>query len=505
MATKAIRIPVTADYNTRVSTTNTAIGVTGVWGVGIWGSFVWGSTPTSSTKDARMVNCHSETVSDPITGEKRIYCTKRPGWGTNSTPASGNIGTAILVWTGQSAGTKVMTCFGGTNSTLYDGTTSKGAITGKATAITETFVTTTPTLVISSTDSTAWYYDEGVGSATKITDADFPGNNSYTLAGTFAHMDGYACIMTTDGKLWASDLNSVTSWTATSFGSANSFPDKGIGCIRYKQYVMAFGQQSIEFFYNAGQTPFPLQKSPTMTVKVGCVSADAITSVSDTVFWCGSTPQGGLSIFKYDGGVQRISTPAIDGIMLIAGASAVTLTSVRFYGRSFVICIVGSRTFVYCIEEQAWSEWNAQVNVLWYKCAATSIGSTMVNYAVTNTTTDGKVYIMNQASLLYTDDGNAFTATAQLALQDFGTKNRKFCDSLEVIADQETSTSALSISYTDDDYQNSSTWGTVDLSTARPVARRLGSFRRRGWQLAHSAATPMRIEALEMRVRLGTS
>ena len=508
MASKYIRVPVTASYNTRVSTTNSAVGMTGIWGVGIWGTFIWGSTPTSSTKDSRMVNSFNETNSDPITGDKKIYWTKRPGWGTNSTPSAGNIATAILVWTGQGTGDKVMTAFGGTNSTLFDGTVSKGAITGKATAITETFVgASVATIVMSSTDSTAWYYDAGatVAVATQISDGDFPGNNSYTLAGTFAHIDGYACIMTTDGKLWASDLNTLTAWTATSYGSANSFPDKGIGCIRYRQYIMAFGTQSVEFFYNAGQTPFPFQKSPTMTVKVGCISADALTSISDTVFWCGSTPQGGLSIFKYDGTVQRISTPSIDSIMLIAGASAITMTSVRFYGRSFLLCIVGSRTLAYCVEEQEWHEWSATNGVLWYKCAATSIGSTMVNYAISNTVTGGKVYIMNQSSLLYTDDGTAFTATAQMALMDFGTKKRKFWDSVEVVGDEQTSASALTISYSDDDYQNSSSWGTVDLSDSRPVARRLGASRRRAWILTHAANTPMRIEALEIRARIGAS
>lgn len=508
MASKSVRVPLTASYNTRVSATQANAGLSCIAGLAIAGTAIAGASPPSSTKDSRLVNCFNETVSDQITGDKKIYCTKRPGWATSTTPAAGSIGTAILVWSGQGSGDKVMSAFGGTNSTLYDGTTGKGAITGKATGITETFVgATVATLAISSTDSTAWYYDNAVtvAVATKIVDGDFPGNAGFTLAGTFAHIDGFACIMTTDGKLWASDLNSVTAWTATSYGSANSFPDNGIGCIRYKQYVMCFGSQSIEFFYNAGQTPFPFQKSSTMTVKVGAVSADAITSISDTVFWCGSTPQGGLSIFKYDGAVQRISKPEIDGILLIAGSSAITLTSVRFFGRSFVVCIVGTRTMVYCVEESAWHEWVSGTAVLWYKCTAVSIGSTMVNYAISNTSTSGIVFTMNQASLVYTDNGFAFTATPQLSLMDFGTKKRKFWDSVEIVADMESSTSTLSILYSDDDYQTYSTWGTVDLSESRPVARRLGSSRRRGWVLAHSAATPMRIEAIEIRARIGNS
>jgi hypothetical protein len=505
VAAKTLRAPITASYNTRVSTTNTSLGASAFAGLAIAGIAIAGSGATSSTKDSRLVNCFNETVSDPITGQKTIYCVKRPGFGTNSTPQAGSIGNAITVWTGSGAGTDVIAAFGATNSTIRNGTTSLGNITGLATGITETFVSTTPTLTVTSSDSTAWYYDAGAGTMTQITDGQFPGNNSLTLAGTFVHIDGFACILDTNGTLWASDLNSVTAWTATSFGSNNSYPDKGIGLIRYKQYILAFGKQSLQFWYNAGQTPFPFQCSTTMTVKVGCVSADAITSIADAVFWVGSTPQGGLSLFRYDGGVQKLSTAEIDALMLIAGASQITLTSIRFYGRSFVICVVGTRTLVYCIEEQSWHEWVSGTAVLWYKCAAVSIGTTMVNYAISNISTSGKVYIMNQAALQYTDDGFTYSANPQMALMDFGTKKRKFWDSLELVGDRESSSSPLSISYSDDDYETFVTWGTVDLSDARPIARRLGSSRRRAWSFSHSAATPMRLEAAEIGVRLGTS
>ena len=507
MPSKSVRVPIAVPYNTRAAANN-ATQTAGIWGLGIWGTFIWGNAAaTSSTKDGRMINCMSQTVSDPITGEKKIYCVKRPGWDTTNTPASGNIGNAIHVWAVVSPGTKVMTCFGGTNSTLYDGTTSKGAITGNATEITETFIGANATLAITSTDNTAWYYDNGatVSVATKIVDADFPGNNSLTLAGTFAHIDGYAVIMDTTAKLWASDLNSITSWTATSFGSANSYPDSGIGCIRYKQYIMAFGTQSVEFFYNAGQTPFPFLKSPTMTVQVGCISARAIAKVADTVFWCGSTPEGGLSVFSYDGGVQRISPPEIDGILTVDGAASIKMTSLRFFGRSFVIVMATLRTFVYCIEEKAWHEWNTASDILWYRCSSVSTGAAMYNYGISNTSTSGKVYQINPTSLVFTDDGNAYSATAQLLPMDFGTKKRKFWESVEIVCDIETAASATTISYYDDDYQTLQNWGNVDLSNSRPLARRLGSSRRREWVITNAANTPMTIEAIEIEVRLGSS
>lgn len=502
---QALRIPLVGAYNTRVSAVNAADTSSGYVGVGIVGLMIVGKTTQAVGKDARFVNVFAETVSDPITGEAKKYAVKRPGFGTQNTPASGKKGYAILVWTGQGSGTTVISAFDNP-STIYSTASSLGAATGKCTGITETFVGATATLCVTSDDNTAWYYDTGVGTLTKIISGNFPSNNGKTITGTFAHMDGYACIMATDGTVWASDLNSVTAWTATSNGSANSYPDKGVGLVRNKNFIMAFGSESIEFFYNAGLTPFPLAKSTAMTVKVGAISADAIAQISDVVYWAGSTPQGGLSVFQYSGGINRISTPEIDAQLILVGASNITITTIRFMGRSFVLVLAGATTYAYCVEEKFWFEWTS-TTPLWYKCAAVSMGGTMVNYAVSNVSTSGKVYLMNHASLVFTDDTVAYTARIQLPSMDLKTQNIKMWRSLGIIADTEASASTLTLSYTDDDYNTYTTFGSVDLAQTdnKITFYRLGASRKRGWVFSHSSATPMRLEAMELMVDIGNN
>lgn len=464
---------------------------------------VVGASIQSTDKDQRFINCFTETVKNPYTGEVSLYCMKRPGFAALNTPASGSIGTAILVWTGQGAGTSVISAFGGTNSTIYNSTTSLGAITGKATRITETFVGTTATLVISSTDNTGWYYDTGVAIATQITDGDFPGNAGLTLAGTFAHMDGYAFILDTAGKLWNSDLNSVTSWTATSFISANSYPDRGVGAVRQRDKIMVLGTESTQFFYNAGNpTGSPLSRVEPMTLRVGCVSADAITQAEDAVYWCGSSPQGGISVYQYSAGLRTISTPEIDAILILAGAANLSMTSAKFYGRNFVIVNASSVTFVYCVEENAWHEWNTAVGTrLWYKCAGVSSGSTQVIYGISNIATTGKVYTINPSSMVFQDDGNAYTMRIQTS--KLGGIKRTFWEEVDLIADQQSASSTTTISCSDDDYQNYTVLGTVDLQDSRPRLIRCGSAYRRAWVITNSANTPVRIEALAGRNSVG--
>jgi hypothetical protein len=130
----------------------------------------------------------------------------------------------------------------------------------------------------------------------------------------------------------------------------------------------------------------------------------------------------------------------------------------------------------------------------------------MVNYAVSNVATSGKVYLMNHASLSFTDDGTTFTARVQSPPEDGGTNATKFYHDLDIVADVEGSTSNLTVAYSDDDYASYETWGTVDLAGTRPL--RLtggGSARRRGWALTHSADTPMRIHRAEGRLTVGTN
>ncbi len=497
----AYRIPLAGPYTSRVSAVNASDSTSGYVGVGIVGLMIVGKSTQATDKDARYINCFPQTVLDQITGKKRVVTVKRPGFSTNNTPAAGQKGFAIMVWTGNGAGTSVISGFGDTNSTIYNGTSSLGAITGRVTGITETQINAVATLAVTSTDNTAWYADAGM--MTEITDADWPGDTE-TIAGTFAHMDGFPFIMTTRGRLWAGDLNTITAWTANNFTPTNAYPDKGVGAIRWKHFVMAFGVESLEFYYNAGLTPFPLARATAMTQKVGAVSADAIARIADTIFWCGTTPEGGMSIFQWDGSLSRLSPPEVEAIMILAGASNISLTTIRNFGRSFILVRAGPTTLAYCIEEKMWHEWNS-TTPLWYKCASVMLGGTMVNYAVSNISTSGKVYLQNHASLSFEDDGMTYTARVQTQPTDEGTDRRKFYKDLRIVADVESGSSPLTVSVSDDDYMTYTTLGTVDLSAATKRLTRLGSARRRAWVFTHSANTPMRLHRAEGELEMGLS
>ncbi len=501
MSAKPVRVVFSGDYNTRSNSVNSLSSSSGIVGVGIVGVMIVGLSLRSSDKDRRYINCFPITVKDEIRRSQNVYCVKRPGFALNNTPATGNIGTAIHVWAGQGTGQKVITAFGATNSTIYDGITSLGAITGKATAITETLLTTTPNLAITSTDNTGWFYPDG-GALTQIVDAQFPGAGGLglTLAGTFAHLQGYAFLMATNGNIYNPDANSLANWTLGNFVPTDAIPDIGVGIIRHRNNIVAFCKGHFEVFRNAGNPLSPLGRIEELTQLIGCCSSEAITKISDVVFFAGTSKQGNLSIYAYDGGKATIvSTPEIDQQFILAGPNNIFLSSMGFYGRNFVIVMASNTTYVYCLEEKNWHEWNSNTP-LWYKTDGVSSGATMVNYAITNQNTGGKVYVFNPAAATYQDDSVAYSATIQLEKMDFGSSKRKFFNQIDILSDQETTTSNLEIFWSDDDFQTFSSARTVDLSSARPFTTRCGSARRRAFKLVHSANTPMRLAGMDLAI-----
>jgi hypothetical protein len=497
------RLALTGVYNTRPGT-GALTGALAIAGIAIAGVAIAGNSNQGSAKDHRLLNCLQITETDENAKSKRLYVVKRPGFAAHTTPRAGTIGNAIHVWAGQGTGTKVMSAFGGTNFKLFDGTTDSGDGTGKATFITETRISGTANLTITSDDNTAWFYPDG-GSLTKITDAHFPANDSRTITGPMVHLDGYAFQMDTTGRIYNSDLNSLSAWTANSYVTANSVPDIGIAAWRHGSTIIGFCKTHFDVFRNAGNpTLSPLGRIEELSKLIGLANQHCVEDVRDVVYFVGTTEGANLALYSYNGGqLQKHSDPEIEAALAIAGPSNISLSMDGFYGRHFVLVIASSSTYAYCIEEDNW--WEVTGTQYWYKTSGVVSGSSTVVYAISNDSTSGKVYIHNPANLTYQDDGVTYAATIQTAKWDGGNNRRKFLSRLDVIGDQETSTSELQISWSDDDYMTFSTPRSVDLSQSRPRLNRCGSFHRRAFKLSHVSNTSMRLEALEPQIEQGST
>lgn len=494
------RIILGGSYNARPFVPSELPAASGLVGAGRVGVMIVGASSDIPWKDQRFVNCYQEVTTNPLNNKTSYRLVKRPGFQAHQTPQAGSIGNAIMIWSGQGSGDKIISAFGATNSSIYDGTTQlvtnaadTTKITGKATGITETTVSGTATLLVSSSDSTAWWY-QSAGTVTKVTDADFPSS----ITGTFAHMDGYAFIATPSGRLYNSDINSVTSWQSNSYISFSSYPDLGVAAVRWKDFIIGFGSQSVEFFRNAGNPAgSPLARVSSMAARIGLINANSYARIDDVLFWVGTGASGSLAVYALADGITRISTPEIEAQLLLVGTTNLYMTTMKFNGRSFVVIGTSARTFAFCIESKFWHEW-ASDSVYWSRCTGITTGSTLPTYAISTVSTSGKTYVLNPASFAYTDDGFTYSAYVRTSLIDFDTNKHKNWLALRLINGQNVEASTVNVSWSDDDYQSYSAGRTLNLSDSYPQIRRLGRSRRRSFVFEHTDDSPMVINGIEV-------
>jgi hypothetical protein len=111
------------------------------------------------------------------------------------------------------------------------------------------------------------FYASAIGSWTEITDADYTAN---ALRGKMEHLDGFAFQLTSANKIVNSDLNSLSSWTATNYTTKQIQQDEPAGLAKFKNMILAFGNSSVEGFYNAGYaTASPLESIKQIACGIG--------------------------------------------------------------------------------------------------------------------------------------------------------------------------------------------------------------------------------------------
>lgn len=240
-------------------------------------------------------------------------------------------------------------------TTLYHGNTSVGTVSGTGQVYFEEFGSATKYLIVADNSnayrlSTAW-------SLTSITDADF------TALGTRCDgpttMDGYLFWMNTQGQILHSDLDDATAYNALNVLTAEAYSDQGIFLTRHMNYIVAFGERSIEFFYDAANASGSvLRRVPGQLSAVGCVSSATVAKQSDVIAFLGQVG-GGRSVFLMEQGRPRvISTPALDRALTSANVGGAKGYIMRINGRLIYGLMLPneSKTYWYDFGTQRWFE-----------------------------------------------------------------------------------------------------------------------------------------------------
>lgn len=372
----------------------------------------------------------------------------------------------------------------------------------------------------------------------KILDSDFI--TTGTQQSAFVEMDGYLFYsVDTTGRLYNSNLNSITAFTSTDFLSPQMAPDPPIALARHKNNVVVFGSASREVFFNAANiSGSPLQRSPQFFSRLGVLDQRSVTTLDDDIYCVTSPYSGDVSVYQIrDLNNKKISTPQVDRIIgnVAATGGAIYLSSFRLGGYPYIAAFLSTasdgpasnflledsfmflledgdnllledapsqvasfaRLLVYNIELQLWSEWNADEATFITGNASNNANEIL---ATSRVLTGGKIFSIKPSSQgqLYTDDGAAFTMSIRMSKIDHGTSKRKRIKSIRLICDSD-STGTAYLSWSDDDGATFSTPRAFDLTSKEPKLPACGSHKGgRIYLLTHASNSNFRAEALEI-------
>jgi hypothetical protein len=444
-----------------------------------------------AAKDFRFLNVLPEVLENTITEEKRVFVTKRDGTSEYSNPpATTGVGRGVYYWPESG---KVYSVIG---DKIYSNTTAIQTI-GTSTGLVgfvETQGTNRLTVV---TETEAWYINTS-DAVTQIVDAQYPA----AVAVYSINIDGYMLVVNTaDGGIYNSDVDDPSAWTGDKI-TPEMYPDTTIAITKYRNMAVAFGASSVEFFYDAANVSgSPFSRAQQYSQEVGLAAVNTLRNVENDIFLVGQNSSGARAVYGLNNEkFEMISTEPLNRILDAEGTDITNADAMIcvLAGRACYVLSLNTadRSFGYDIVNKQWFEISAAGGGKWDYVFSTQVGN---GRSLLLHRTNGKIYTLSPA--VYQDDGTNFTASITTNLIDFGTNRRKFITRLEVMGDEATSSTDLSIQWSDDDYKNFSTARTVDMS-GHMFLRNCGTTRRRAFKLSHTDNTPLRLEKMEVEFDL---
>ena len=149
-------------------------------------------------------------------------------------------------------------------------------------------------------------------------------------SGGLEFINGYLFAVGADNYIYNSDPgNKLLIWNTTNFLSAEIYPDPVNFIAKHKNYLVTFGTQSIEFFYDAAiEVGSPLARQETYASRVGSISLGIpgknFCKIDDDIYFIGKTVNSYASLYRIrDFKVEDVGSQYLVGVL----NQAVSLTS----------------------------------------------------------------------------------------------------------------------------------------------------------------------------------
>ena len=457
-----------------------------------------------------------------VTGPNQLYSATLLSQGNTSGSATATLAEVAVTATVTSITTSSKFTLSWDTTTASDvcpvGASITGAGVPASTTITATGVSGTSDVTASaactlSVGQTVTLTGAGTGGNVTINTAYYPqgvGATSCVFNGRLVVFQGLT------QKLWASDVGAFTNFNPLNFVSAESYPDFIVGITRHLNYVVAFGGQSLQYFYdNGSSTGNNLSPALSYNQEVGLVSGQTIAKFQNGSGFLGRAKDGSIGAYILSGsGAEKISTPAIDRILYSWTQKGQLTSNLYGYatwsaGHTFLVFVdsTTSLSIVFDMTEKSWHVWNspalfgggvAEASVFSYDTPllAPKQGLYVISFG-TQYTYDN--YGPGDLGVVTANVGIA--TRSQTDILDGGVTKRKFFRRAEAIGNKTTGT--LTVEYSDDDYNTWAGGRTVDLAASRSQMYGLGQSRRRAFRFTHQANQPFRLLSMELQYDIG--
>jgi hypothetical protein len=207
----------------------------------------------------------------------------------------------------------------------------------------------------------SFIYNSSTLAFAQITDPDFPG------AVTVGYLNGYFVFNEPDSqRLWITQLLDGQSIDPLDFASAEGSPDGLVSVLIDHREAWLFGTNSVEVWYDAGTSPFPLAPVQGAFNEVGCIAAFSVAKLDNGIFWLGADARGKGIVYRANGyTAQRVSTHAVEWqIQEYGNLSDAIAYTYQQDGHAFYVLIFPSAntTWVFDVATSLWHERAAFIN-----------------------------------------------------------------------------------------------------------------------------------------------
>ncbi len=329
----------------------------------------------------RVVNWYPET--QPVDAKTRVPLLPWPGLKAFTTAGSGPI-------RNQTVMNGVLYAVSGNRLYSVDASgvaSDKGSVGINATGLVSAAHNGTQLVIVN--DNKGWIYNRNTDLLTQITDPDF------RSATAVIFLDGYHIFIELNSDtFFISALDDPTAYAALDFAVAEGDPDNLINLTVNARQLLLFGRQSVEPWYNSGDT-FPFDRLSGAYVEKGIAAKYSLVNMDNSVFWLGSDKK----VYRLDGFTPtRVSTHAIEqAIEKFSDVGDAEGNRVSWKGHDFyVLTFPGQASFVYDAATRLWHERQSYGDKDFRGCCITE---------AYNRTVIGD----RTGNALYTLDGDTFT------------------------------------------------------------------------------------------------